>query len=107
DDAGIAAQEPAGSREVQLIGTLMRAAAAPQAVPYVGQWRLDVGIGEVDDSGRAPRRAVSDHVVVGEVAVDDNALTAQVTRAVQIAGQLRGELADGGSLFGGNPVELV
>ena len=107
DDAGIAVQKSAGSGEVLVIGPLTRAAAAPQAVSHVGERCLDVGIGEVDDPGRARRRAVSDHIVIGEVAVDNNVLTARVTSGIQVAGQLRGELADDGSLFEGNHVELV
>ena len=63
DDAGVAAQESTGSGEVQVTSPLMRAAAAPQAIPDVGQRCLGVGVGEVDDPGGARRRAVRDHIV--------------------------------------------
>ena len=86
-----------------LVGT----AAAPQAIPDVRQRRFHVGTGKVDDSARCGRRAAGDHVVVREVTVYDHAFPGQVTGIVQVAGQVRRELANGGSPLRGYGVKLV
>ena len=56
---------------------------------------------------RLGRRAAGDHVVVGEVAMDDHAFPGQVTVVVQVAGQLRRELANESSPLRRDCLKLV
>jgi hypothetical protein len=65
---------------------LERTAAAPQAVPDVGQWGLDVSQVEVNDPGGPGRRALGDHVMAGEIAVDDHLLGGQPASPGEITG---------------------
>src|SRR5215472_19338846 len=79
-----------------MIGFLAGTATAPQAVADVGQRCFSVGQGEVDHSRSPGWRAVRDHIVVGEIAVDDQPGGAQVSRVIEVMGELAGMLAEDG-----------
>src|SRR5437763_1593577 len=61
---------------IELVGLLSRAPAPPQCEPDVGQRHLDVRVGEVDDPAGPPVHR--EHIVVGEVAVDQLPRTARM-----------------------------
>ncbi len=90
----VTADEALDTRHVQPGRLIVWPAAAPQAVADVGQGRFQVGQREVDDATRPGRLPGCEHIVVGEVAVDDQPRQAAMTDAFEVGGEFPGQAAD-------------